>query len=101
MSNVMIGAVKYKQRNREGVTFVIRNIEKPKSVEKGGIQNMYRGAYNRIWDIMNENSIFIENNPDGERLIKNDFYVHYPSMPDDDQLKRISRMRNVDIYENR
>ena len=52
MSNVMIGSVNYKQRNKEGVTFVIRKIKDPKEVGRGGVKNMYRGAYEKIYDII-------------------------------------------------
>ena len=78
---------------------VIKNIKNPDIVLSGGIKNKYKGAYKKIFDILNKDSIFVEFESDKEELIGNDFYLYFSTIPDADKLKLMSKISNVEILE--
>jgi hypothetical protein len=82
-------------------TLVIENIKNPNLISSGGIKNKYKGAYTKIFDILNEDFVFTEYESEDEELIGNDFYVYFNLTPDLDKLQRISKIPNVKIISQR
>jgi hypothetical protein len=80
---------------------VIENIKNPNLILSGGIQNKYKGAYAKIFDILNEDFVFTEYECEDEELIGNDFYVYFNLTPDLDKLERITKIPNVKIISQR
>jgi hypothetical protein len=76
---------------------VIQNIKNPNLILSGGIKNKYKGAYNKIFDILNEDFVFVEFGSEDEELIGNDFYLYFNLTPDLEKLHRITKIPNVKI----
>jgi len=76
---------------------VIKNIENPNLISSGGIKNKYKGAYKKIFDILNEDSVFFEYEYEDEQLIGNDFYLYFNITPDFNKIEKIEKIPNVEI----
>ena len=83
--------------NKYKFVIVIKNIKDPNKVVSGGLSNKYKGAYKKIFDILDEDSIFIESELEDEKLKGNYFYLYFNSIPDADKLELISKIPNVEI----
>lgn len=83
--------------NEYKFVIVIKNIKDPDKVVSGGTSNKYKGAYKKIFDILDEDSIFVQAELEDEKLKGNDFYLYFNSFPDADKLQRISKIPNVEI----
>lgn len=82
------------------LTLVIKNIKDPKSIGSGGIQNQFKGRYAKIFDILNEDSIFMQIEASDEKLIGNDLYIYFDTIPEESKLQKIRNMKGVDVVEN-
>jgi len=80
---------------------VIKNIKNPNLILSGGIKNKYKGAYKKIFDILNEDFAFIDFGSEDEELIGNDFYLYFNMTPDIEKLERILKIPNVEIISQR
>jgi len=83
--------------NEYNFIIVIKNIKDPNGFIGGGMSNKYKGAYKKIFDILDEDSIFSQSEVEDEKLKGNDFYLYFNLFPDDDKLQRISKIPNVEI----
>jgi hypothetical protein len=83
--------------NKYNLVIVIKNIKDPNGFIGGGMSNKYKGAYKKIFDILDEDSIFVPSEVEDEILKGNDFYLYFNSLPDADKLGRISKIPNVEI----
>jgi len=83
--------------NEYNFVIVIKNIKDPNGFVGGGMANKYKGAYKKIFDILDEDSIFFQSGVEDEKLKGNDFYLYFNLFPDDDKLQRISKIPNVEI----
>lgn len=83
--------------NEYNFVIVIKNIKDPNGFIGGGMSNKYKGAYKKIFDILDEDSIFAQSEVEDEILKGNDFYLYFNSFPDADKLQRISKIPNVEI----
>ena len=83
--------------NEYNFVIVIKNIKDPNGFVGGGTSNKYKGAYKKIFDILDEDSIFVQSEVEDEILKGNDFYLYFNSFPDADKLQRISKIPNVEI----
>lgn len=79
-------------------TIIIKNIKNPNEIKSKGIKNKYKGAYEKIFNILNENAIFIEANVEKEELYGNDFYLYFNFNLSVNELEEISKIKNVTIY---
>jgi hypothetical protein len=80
---------------------VIENIKNPNLISSGRVKNKYKGAYKKIFDILNEDFVFVEFESEDEELIGNDFYLYFNLTPDLEKLQRISKIPNVKIISQR
>lgn len=80
---------------------VIQNIKNPNLIVSGGVKNKYKGAYKKIFDILNEDFVFVEFGSEDEELIGNDFYLYFNLTPDLEKLERILKLPNVEIISQR
>jgi hypothetical protein len=80
---------------------IIENIKNPNLISSGGVKNKYKGAYAKIFDILNEDFVFVEYESEDEELIGNDFYLYFNLTPDLDKLQRILKIPNVAIISQR
>jgi hypothetical protein len=87
--------------NEYKFVIVIKDIKDPNSVFGGGTANKYKGAYKKIFDILDEDSIFVQAEVEEEELKGNDFYLYFNSIPDTEKLERISKMPNIEIISQR
>jgi hypothetical protein len=78
---------------------VIKNIKNPNDSYKS-VKNMYRGAYAKIFDILDEDSIFTQWETEEEKLEGNDLYLYFSNKPDSDKVEKISKIPNVQIIES-
>ena len=46
--------------NEYKFVIVIKDIKDPNKVVSGGVSNKYKGAYKKIFDILDEDSIFVK-----------------------------------------
>jgi len=83
-------------KNECNFVIVIKNIKDPNGFS-GGMSNKYKGAYKKIFDILDEDSIFVQSEVEDEILKGNDFYLYFNIFPDADKLQRISKIPNVEI----
>jgi hypothetical protein len=83
--------------NKYKFVIVIKDIKDPNKVVSGGVSNKYKGAYKKIFDILDEDSIFVQSEVEDEKLKGNDFYLYFNSFTDFDKLYRISKIPNVEI----
>jgi hypothetical protein len=83
--------------NEYKFVIVIKDIKDPNKVVSWGVSNKYKGAYKKIFDILDEDSIFVQSEVEDEILKGNDFYLYFNSFPDADKLQRISKIPNVEI----
>jgi len=83
--------------NEYEFVIVIKDIKDPNGFVGGGMSNKYKGAYKKIFDILDEDSIFVQSGVKDEKLKGNDFYLYFNSFPDTDKLQRISKIPNVEI----
>lgn len=74
---------------------VIQNIKNPNLILSGGVKNKYKGAYKKIFDILNEDFVFVDFESEDEELIGNDFYLYFNLVPDFEKLQRIDNIPNV------
>jgi hypothetical protein len=86
--------------NKYKFVIVIKNIKDPNAVISGGTSNKYKGAYKKIFDILDEDSIFVEAELEDEELKGNDFYLYFNSIPEISKLQRIIKIPNVEVIEN-
>lgn len=77
-------------------SIVIRNIKNPEDSYKS-VKNKYRGAYEKIFNILNDDSIFTEWETTDEVLKGNDFYLYFDMKPDQDKISKIIKIPNVEI----
>ncbi len=75
---------------------VIKNIKNPQDTIRGTKQ-MYLGSYKKIFEILEEDSIFTEWNVDDERLIGNDLFLYFNKKPDLDKIDKIEKIQNVQV----
>jgi hypothetical protein len=80
---------------------VIENIKNPNLILSGGVKNKYKGAYRKIFNILNEDFVFVEFESEDEELIGNDFYLYFNLTPDLEKLERILKIPNVEIISQR
>ena len=80
---------------------VIQNIRNPNLIVSNGIKNKYRGAYKTIFDILNEDFVFVDYECEDEELIGNDFYLYFNLIPDFEKIERIMKIPNVKIISQR
>ena len=83
--------------NEYKFVIVIKNIKDPNGFIGGGMSNKYKGAYKKIFDILDEDSIFAQSEVEDEILKGNDFYLYFNFFPDADKLQKISKIPNVEI----
>jgi hypothetical protein len=83
--------------NEYKFVIVIKDIKDPNKVVSGGVSNKYKGAYKKIFDILDEDSIFVQSEVEDEKLKGNDFYLYFNSFTDFEKLYRISKIPNVEI----
>jgi hypothetical protein len=83
--------------NEYNFVIVIKDIKDPNGLIGGGTSNKYKGAYKKIFDILDEDSIFVQSEVEDEILKGDDFYLYFNSFPDADKLQRISKIPNVEI----
>lgn len=71
-------------------TFIISNV-KP--------ENMYKGSYKRIFDILNKERIFSEvyESDDSVGMIGNDYHLTISETPDVHEIEQILKLKNVTI----
>jgi hypothetical protein len=75
----------------------ISDIKNPNEITSGGIPNKYKGTYKRIFNILNEDSIFSEVFSEDDYLIGNDLYVFFNETFDAHIYDKISKLKNVEI----
>jgi len=80
-------------------TVLIKNIKNPNDSYKS-VKNMYRGAYQKIFDILDDDSIFRQWETEEEKLEGNDLYLYFYNKPDSDKVEKISKIPNVQIIES-
>ena len=78
----------------------ISNINQPNEIVSRGIKNKYKGSYAKIFDILNENSIFNEIESVEDILVKNDLYVFFVNYFGSDDYDKIASLKNVEIFNN-
>ena len=78
-------------------TIIIKNIKDPLKVGSGGIQNRYKGRYEKIFDILNEDSIFIQIESSEEKMIDKDFHIYFDTILDAEKLDRIKNIKGVEV----
>ena len=83
--------------NEYKFVIVIKDIKDPNGFIGGGMSNKYKGAYKKIFDILDEDSIFAQSEVEDEILKGNDFYLYFNFFPDADKLQKISKIPNVEI----
>lgn len=83
--------------NEYKFVIVIKDIKDPNGFVGGGMSNKYKGAYKKIFDILDEDSIFIQSEVEDEILKGNDFYLYFNFFPDADKLQKIKKIPNVEI----
>jgi len=83
--------------NEYNFVIVIKNIKDPNGFVGGGMSNKYKGAYKKIFDILDEDSIFAQSEVEDEILKGNDFYLYFNFFPDADKLQKIKKIPNVEI----
>lgn len=76
---------------------VIQNIKNPNLILSGGVKNKYKSAYEKIFNILNEDFVYVEFESEDEELIGNDFYLYFNLTPDLEKLHRITKIPNVKI----
>ena len=86
--------------NNYKFVIVIKNIKDPNGISSGGIKNKYKGAYKKIFDILDEDSIFVQAEVEEAELKGNDFYLYFNFIPDNDKYNRINKIPNVEILNN-
>lgn len=87
-----------KKQNDMKTTIKIKNIKNPTDIERGGVKNMYKGSYKKIFDILNSDSIFNEVCSDNEFLIGNDLTIVFEQYTIDcNQLEQILKIKNVEL----
>ena len=79
----------------------ISNINQPNEIVSRGIKNKYKGSYAKIFDILNENSIFNEIESVEDILVKNDLYVFFDNYFGSDDYDKIASLKNVEIFNNK
>jgi hypothetical protein len=67
--------------NEYKFVIVIKDIKDPNKVVSGGVSNKYKGAYKKIFDILDEDSIFFQSEVEDEILKGNDFYLYFNFFP--------------------
>jgi hypothetical protein len=77
-------------------TVLIKNIKNPNDSYKS-VKNMYRGAYQKIFDILDDDSIFKQWETEEEKLEGNDLYLYFSKKPDSDKVEKISKIPNVQV----
>jgi hypothetical protein len=80
---------------------VIQNIKNPNLILSGGIENKYKGAYEKIFEILNEDFVYVDFESEEEELIGDDLYLCFNLTPDLDKLERILKIPNVAIISQR
>ena len=80
---------------------VIQNIKNPNLIFSGGIKNKYKGAYKKIFEILNEDFVYVDFESEEEELIGNDFYLYFNLTPDLEKLERILKIPNMEIISQR
>jgi hypothetical protein len=78
-------------------TLVIKNIKNPNELGRDGVKNMYKGSYAKIFDILDEDSIFMQSEALDEKLVGNDLYVTFDSKPNPSQLEKILKLKGVSV----
>jgi len=79
----------------------ISNINQPNEIISRGIKNKYKGSYAKIFDILNENSIFNEIESVDDILVKNDLYVFFDNYFSSSDYDKIASLKNVEIFDNK
>lgn len=79
------------------LVIIIKNIKEPNDVGSGGIQNKYKGRYEKIFDILNEDALFVQWESAEEKLIGNNFYLEFDNQPDADKIEKIKKLKNIEI----
>ncbi len=81
-----------------GITFRIKNIKNPDTVSKSGTQNKFRGAYAKIFNILERDQIFTDMYWDaGSYMEGDDLILPISAEPDQYQLDEILQLRNVSL----
>ena len=80
-------------------TLQITDIKNPRDIEgKGGVKNMYKGAYEKIFAILNRESIFVEAYADEEILVGNDLTIVFEEYTiNANELEQILKIKNVKL----
>mgnify|MGYP003332574260 FL=1 len=78
---------------------VIKNIKNPTITTKG-ILNMYRGVYQKIFEILDEDSIFMNWEYEYDKLVNNDLYLFFDKTPDYNKIEKIKTLANVEVLES-
>jgi len=80
---------------------IIQNIKNPNLILSDGVENKYKGAYEKIFDILNEDFVYVDFESEDEELIGDDLYLYFNLTPDLDKLERILKIPNVAIISQR
>lgn len=91
--------LKYEKGGEAGkykFSLVIKNIKNPNESYKS-VKNKYRGAYEKIFKILEDDAIFTSWESSEEKLEGNDLYLYFDKLPDLDKVERISKIPNVEI----
>ena len=80
-------------------TIQIQDIKNPRDIEgKGGVKNMYKGAYKKIFSILNSESIFVDAYSDEEFLVGNDLTIVFGEYTiNANELEQILKIKNVKL----
>lgn len=78
---------------------IIRNIKNPNETDAKGVANKYKGAYKRIYDILNEDAVFIEHTHEEEVMRGNDYFLFFDFVPDYDAIQQIKNIKNVEVID--
>jgi hypothetical protein len=65
-------------------------------------ENKYKGAYAKIFDLLNEDRIFVEvyETENSRGLVGNDYYLEISETPDATLLEKILKIKNVTLVKN-
>lgn len=79
------------------MVIIIKNIKDPNVVGSGGVKNLYKGRYEKIFDILNEDAIFLQWESAEEKLIGNNLHLEFDNQPDADKIEKIKKLKNIEI----
>lgn len=77
---------------------IISNIKNPYLRGNDGILNKYKGAYKKIFSILNRDRIFCPVETEDERMIGDRFILYFSETFDFDQVTEIQKIKNVTIH---